>query len=792
MSLTYPKSRVILFKTKLKKDLNGLVDDLQSYLINEGNPSAALECMYIRHDSFIKIKLDLPQYYQLELDYNYCQIVNLLDAEGNAETPAIYYFIINKRQIGPNCIELNLELDVVNTLAQGTSGYNGLANPRNFGPYTKITRQHKDRFITPPSFNPNISGNKLLRKIDRISEEIVPTKILKADNTLLAKTELDQDWYLVYKGSAAIDTYLVGSEAINVGKQPEGASVTLDYHDLANNTNYYFLDIDNPGGTFTVSGYTFTLGDTYNVVDDAKIATPPLVENSSANKLRGVMLRRESNKMLLGYIWENPTACVNYDMSEVIRALTTCAAPNYTSVSYSTNPSNYLRNYIDITFTQANLLRVSTTEYMNQSPEGIKAQVNVTYGLFVGTGLVQRLGTIEDVDRTDSTLVKIIKYPYCPIECTYDADNDIYDFGADWEYSGGLLHYTGQTIPTLGVEGIVEQSLDNIFKYTFSSAISANDAINQDLESKLHHSDLETIKLNYDSFNTPIYQENVELNVGSIDNDIKLLVDFKPTSTINSKFAFRLDFSNIGAYNGSIDYDKYLLATRNNEETILNSEYINYIKVGYNYDKKAQALQVENAQKNAAATSAASLVSVVASVLGVALGGPTVKAASLIGLGTSIAGGALSTMKAWDNVKDVQASQENNMSAKLAQLQAQAMTTAGTDDIDLLSYYNGNRLHFMRYGMTPEMKDSIFTALFLTGYKSVDTGTPQVDSRYWFNFLQCDPSINFEGVTYIKNEWIDKLKELYRQGVTIFHKHNDTWNIERDKENYETWIVEGI
>ena len=789
MSNSYPCAKITLYKTKLKRDLNALIDSLESYLTEYGSPSSTYNIMYTRHDSYITRRLDLPENNQLELDYNYCKIVNYKTSL-IAETPAMYYFIINKRQISQNCIELELKLDVVNSLGQGTNGTNGLANPRKFTKYTKITRQHKDRFIKPTSFNPLATTNKLFRKIDKISEEIVPNKVLESDTVLI--NDLNYDFYLIYKGSAAIDTYLVANEPIDVGKEPEGSSVTLDYHDLTNNTNYYFLDIDNPGGKFTLNGISYYLGQTYTAVNDITLATPPLVESYTTNTLRGVMLRRESSKLLVGFLWSTPTACVNYDLDRVVRSLTTCALPNYTQYSISTNPSNYLKQYTDITFEQANFMRVSTTQYGDQSPEGIKALVSATYGLFVGSGLVQTLGTIDDVDRTDSELVKIIKYPYCPIPYTYDDVNDIFDFGADWEYSGGLLHYTGTSVPTLGINGVVEKSLDAELKYTFYGVITANDLPNKNLESKLKHSDFRTNKINYDSFNAPIYLENITPDTTDINEQALLTIDFKPTSTINSKFAFKLDYSAIGVYNSTIDYDKFLLATRNNEEAILNSEYLNYIKVGYNYDKKAQALQIENAQKNAAATSVASIASIVASVLGVALGGPTVKAASIIGLGTSVASGAISTLKAWDNVKDVQASQENNMAAKLAQLQAQAMTTSGTDDVDLLSFYNGNRLHYMVYDLTTEMRDSIFTALFLTGYKSVDTGTPDVDSRYWFNFLQCDPSIDYEGVSYIKQEWIDELKELYRNGVTIFHKHNTTWNLERNKENYETWIVEGV
>ena len=44
--------------------------------------------------------------------------------------------------------------------------------------------------------------------------------------------------------------------------------------------------------------------------------------------------------------------------------------------------------------------------------------------------------------------------------------------------------------------------------------------------------------------------------------------------------------SNFGAFKQTIDYEDYLLVNRNNEETIFSNDYLNYIRTGYNYDKK--------------------------------------------------------------------------------------------------------------------------------------------------------------------------------------------------------------
>lgn len=46
--------------------------------------------------------------------------------------------------------------------------------------------------------------------------------------------------------------------------------------------------------------------------------------------------------------------------------------------------------------------------------------------------------------------------------------------------------------------------------------------------------------------------------------------------------------SNFGAFKQTIDYEDYLLVNRNNEETIFSNDYLNYIRTGYNYDKKVR------------------------------------------------------------------------------------------------------------------------------------------------------------------------------------------------------------
>ena len=56
--------------------------------------------------------------------------------------------------------------------------------------------------------------------------------------------------------------------------------------------------------------------------------------------------------------------------------------------------------------------------------------------------------------------------------------------------------------------------------------------------------------------------------------------------------------ASFGTFKQTIDYEDYLLVSRNNEETIFSNDYLNYIRTGYNYDKKARDREIEKKTRN--------------------------------------------------------------------------------------------------------------------------------------------------------------------------------------------------
>ena len=126
------------------------------------------------------------------------------------------------------------------------------------------------------------------------------------------------------------------------------------------------------------------------------------------------------------------------------------------------------------------------------------------------------------------------------------------------------------------------------------------------------------------------------------------------------------------------------------------------------------------------------------------------------------------------------------MQSKLANLAAQSTAVMGSDDVDLLSYYNGNRLEIKKYDTISQQKEALYKLFFYCGYSHNVIAKPNIRSRYWFNFIQCKPIFNEEGATPY-NDYLDDVKSRYQAGVTVYHHHYDTirWDWEQKYENWE-------
>ena len=130
----------LYYDTKLHHNKNFIIDNITAFL-SAKSFVIIQDFQYQRYDINKRIKLDLSQTFQGNGNiqkWDYCMIKSGDDT--------YYYFINGYRQVSQNTIELELEMDVLNTYSFVTSSTN--INKEYFlSPKSLITREHKDRLF---------------------------------------------------------------------------------------------------------------------------------------------------------------------------------------------------------------------------------------------------------------------------------------------------------------------------------------------------------------------------------------------------------------------------------------------------------------------------------------------------------------------------------------------------------------------------------------------------------------------------------------------------------------------
>ena len=291
-------------------------------------------------------------------------------------------------------------------------------------------------------------------------------------------------------------------------------------------------------------------------------------------------------------------------------------------------------------------------------------------------------------------------------------------------------------------------------------------------ESKLYNSEFYRPTYVYDSFSFVFQLEKCRMDYYVVYGT-SLKVYFDVTRTINSRFMFTFDDYQLR--NSEESYANYMPITRNNEEVLYNVPYINYIKTGFNYDKKNKTI---------------SNVSTIANLAGSALAIPFSLAASSSGVGALMLGASVVSfaMSAKNAVVTVMQN-ENSIKAALLQKENQTASVAGSDDVDLMSIYANNRLKLLYYEPNEITKNMIFNLFFYAGYASNRLGKPSHNTRIGFDYLEAD--VMYDYTKNIPTECLELLTNCFKNGVTYIHYVADRpsgkrWDLKQEYENWET------
>ena len=381
----------------------------------------------------------------------------------------------------------------------------------------------------------------------------------------------------------------------------------------------------------------------------------------------------------------------------------------------------------------------------------------------------------SEIDLTDSRLIKAFAFPYAPCEFLVGKS----EFGTIpdefvWS-SDNVIEMDDPQIPLFNYQKLFYVKNPQFKLIHPSVTIAAAQSKNMELESKLLHSDYYQPKFVYDSFSFPFYLEDVKQS-NYIDDPLfdKFLVGYVVSQNIQSKFMF--SFPQYILKRSRQDYDNILCIERNNEKALYNNAYINYIKSGgYSYDtKKASSQNAVNGM-----TTALTLIGAGAAfAAGLGSENPIMMTAG-VGLAVSAMTGIIR------NVHTAQ-EQDRAISQKLMQAQMQGTSVQGSEDIDILTAFSGNKAKLVYYELSDVMKQAMYDLFYYCGYATHEQKIPDVTTRLYFNFVQAE--IIFKEFTF-NEEIADDIQNKWNEGVTFFHPVSGAYDIDQQYENFETSLM---
>ena len=97
-------------------------------------------------------------------------------------------------------------------------------------------------------------------------------------------------------------------------------------------------------------------------------------------------------------------------------------------------------------------------------------------------------------------------------------------------------------------------------------------------------------------------------------------------------------------------------------------------------------------------------------------------------------------------------------------------------------YDKNTGLKVRSYSISDSFKNFVYNYFYHFGYATNDFKVPDIKSRYYFNYIQI-PDININ--SKIDNEYMQKLKSIYAQGITFWHYRDESTWLGVDDYTYE-------
>lgn len=762
--MPYSSTNVVLYRFKAGKaftkgqrfaldlplDNAGAVFDLSSAL-------SFLACAPFKLEPEMEIKLEMDSAFAIPVnveDYDYC----LIQADGGTgRVNKLPYFIEKIDRVSDQVVRVRLLFDELNFMSAigSADGIAGFLSDR-----TRVTREHKDRFALSKT------GNSYLPIIDRFPEGISGNFRRTSKEAIElpenVKTGKGFDWTAFYfsdgtDATSPISSFLVADEPL-FQKTLKAAKDTLAFADIPEAVSLYFTLPE--ASDKTVEGYISTGG-------ASPSRTITLGEEADIDGRRCVVMaariwtgRKEPAAFLYTYFfkeWYDKNGLfvkeeqVGLGLDQMVKIIAPrCARVFSGSSAWPTS--------------MAAILRLPTlTAFFKKDVDDL-----------------ERISAENEIDRTALGLKKAICLPYRP----FDRDASGYLPDGCFVVAGKIL------LASASLESTISFTPKGRDLYLPSMTAKPTEATEGkstalQLEPKVCSSEFRFSKLVYDSFSIVLKGEDTYFNsnLSETGND-KIVFKFFASPSMVSEFDFSL-YSWPG-YSASEfilspiwteDYPLHLIINRNNETPVYTSAYLDYLRTGYNYDLKSQAVQLGMQGLGIAISAINAGVGIAATFATGGLAAPYAVSAST-GFLSSIA-----------NIGKNAAENQRGNAQRLKELQAQGASVAGNSDFAVSKRYTKNRVSLETYSVEPRLIDSARAFFYLKGYATDEIKAPSCHTRAHFDFIECDPVFQPEALSLFPKWMLDLIADDLRQGVTFLHPVSGDYDIAQTSSNYELSVL---
>ena len=739
------------FALDLPLDNAGAIFDLPSAL-------SFLACAPFKLEPEMEIKLEMDSAFAIPVnveDYDYC----VIQADGGTgRVNKLPYFIEKIDRVSDQVVRVRLLFDELNFMSAigSADGIAGFLSDR-----TRVTREHKDRFAKSKT------GNSYLPVIDRFTEGISGNFRRTSKEAIElpenVKTGKGFDWTAFYfsdgtDASSPISSFLVADEPL-FQKTLKAAEDTLSVNSSTgypNSSSVYFCLCEASSMKISFNQLSsqntrvMTLGETAQIDgrDCIVLAGRVWYDYKSATSTSGAYLYK---------LWydKNGLFVKEEQVGGIENLLNNITAPKCARVFSGTSarPTS-----------MAAILRLPTLDIF------FKKDVDD----------LDRIVAESDIDRTALGLKKAIALPYRP----FDRDASGYLPEGCFVVAGKILLARDDLESTIE---FTPKGRDLLLPYMTAKPTEATDgkATALQLEPKVYSSEFRFSKLVYDSFSIVLKGEDTYFNsnLSETGND-KIVFKFFASPSMVSEFDFSLyswpGYSAAEFILSPIwgeDYPLHLIINRNNETPVYTSAYLDYLRTGYNYDLKSQAVQLGMQGLGIAISAINAGVGIAATFATGGLAAPYAVSAAT-GFASSIA-----------NIGKTAAENQRGNAQRLKELQAQGASVAGNSDFAVSKRYTKNRVSLETYSVEPRLINAARSFFYLKGYATDEIKAPTCHSRAHFDFVECDPVFQPEALSLFPKWILDLIADDLRQGVTFMHAVSGDYDIGQTSSNYELSVL---